>query len=186
MASEADGVMDLRPETIVDCYNGTELDIGRYCQYLFRRNDEESEDDDIEDKSKRKQATSKKRSRRYQKKRKSKIISDGTLITYRPIDSTYYRDYIDSPDIGCDVFQEDFRERFRMPYDSFLKLFDEIKGHILFQKWTKCDCFGNPSSPMELLLLGVLHVLGRHDSSVSLYDLTNVSAEVHRVFFHKL
>ena len=38
---------------------------------------------------------------------------------------------------------------------------------------------------LNLLLLGALLVLGRDDSSTSLYDLTNISNKVHRVFSHK-
>jgi hypothetical protein len=47
------------------------------------------------------------------------------------------------------------------------------------------DAFGRPAAPLELLILGALRVLGRRSTFDDLYEATFISAEVHRVFFHK-
>jgi DDE superfamily endonuclease len=188
MANQDDEVMDFRPEYLSDCYNGTKLDILKYCQYIQRLNDEESneEESDNDDENNRDNPTTRrKRVRRFKRIPRSKIADDGTLKKFRPMDSLFYEKYLDSPDLESQIFQKEFRNRFRMPYTNFLELASELKQHEMFRQWTKKDCTGDPCSPLELLLLGSLRILGRNDTTDSLYEATNVSRETHRVFFHK-
>lgn len=47
------------------------------------------------------------------------------------------------------------------------------------------DCIGRPSSPLALLILGTLRVLGRNAMFDDVAEATNISEEVHRNFFRK-
>lgn len=185
MTSQDDATSDFRPEYILDCYDGMDLDVCKYSQYLLRCNDEDNEDCDGDNNNRGERLPPKKRIRQFKRRPRSKILSDGTLNQYRPIDSIFYQTYIDSPDLESIDFQREFRNRFRMPYDSFLKLAKSLKESTLFKQWTRSDCTGDPCSPLELLLLGALRVLGRDDPNDSLSELTNVSRETHRSFFRK-
>ena len=70
-----------------------------------------------------------------------------------------------------------FRNRFTVPY----QLFEELL--IMARNWFSqriLDAFGKEVSPIELKLLGTLRVLGKGCSWDLLYELSGVSAEVHR------
>ena len=47
------------------------------------------------------------------------------------------------------------------------------------------DAYNRPASPLELLVLGALRVLGRSAIFDDLYEGSFVSAETHRRFFHR-
>ena len=100
MTSQDDATIDFRPEYILDCYDGMDLDVCKYSQYLLRCNDE----DDDNDKSG-ERLPPKKRIRQFKRRPRSKILNDGTLNQYRPIDSMFYQTYIDSPDLESINFQ---------------------------------------------------------------------------------
>lgn len=55
----------------------------------------------------------------------------------------------------------------------------------MFPGREKPDCTGRPGSPLELLILGALRVLGRALVFDDLEEGTRISAEVHRTFFHE-
>ena len=77
--------------------------------------------------------------------------------TEPPTNSYWYREYIDNP--VRDVTE--FRNDFRLPYEAFLELKDELLKHDEFKRWAPgvTDPFGTPCSPIELLLLGSLRYL---------------------------
>jgi hypothetical protein len=53
-----------------------------------------------------------------------------------------------------------------------------------FDRWLSKDAFHRQSSPLELLILGTLRYLGRGWTFDDLEDVTAISEEVHRSFFH--
>jgi hypothetical protein len=77
-----------------------------------------------------------------------------------------------------------FRRRFRIPFPVFEKLLKILEDSKKFEK-AEFDCCGQPSAPLELLLLGSLRVLGRGICFDGLCEGSFISEEVHRVFFHK-
>ena len=70
-----------------------------------------------------------------------------------------------------------FRTRFTVPYQLFLQLL------TLAKEWfpqNLTDAFGKEVTPISLKLLGTLRILGKGCSWDLLYELSGVSAEVHR------
>jgi hypothetical protein len=110
--------------------------------------------------------------------------SDGTLLEVGPRMSCWYCTYIQHPAIDDNKFQNRFRRRFRCSYECFQKLLDLVKGDEVFQRWQRSDAAGRLSSPIELLLLGVLRYIGRGWTFDDLEENTSISEETHRQFFH--
>jgi hypothetical protein len=70
-----------------------------------------------------------------------------------------------------------FRNRFTVPYPLYLQLL------VLAERWfpqKKYDVCGRETTPVFLKLLGTLRMLGKGCSWDLLYELSGVSAEVHR------
>jgi len=65
---------------------------------------------------------------------------DGELEEINPNKSKWYLLYILCPNIDNAHFQRKFHDRFRLPYNSFLKLVEEAKENDLFPHWTGKDC----------------------------------------------
>ena len=98
-------------------------------------------------------------------------------------DTFWYLYYIrDAP--KNDRLRKEFRDRFRLPHDSFLDLVNEISQHHLFNRCTKKDCTGHESSNLHLLLLGSLRYIGRGLTFDDIEEATVISAEVCRIFLH--
>ena len=76
-----------------------------------------------------------------------------------------------------------FRRRFRIPYP----MFEQIVQLVRKKKWfsEKPDVTGRVGAPLELKILGVLRVLGRGYCFDGIEELSFISAEVNRIFFHK-
>jgi hypothetical protein len=70
-----------------------------------------------------------------------------------------------------------FRNRFTVPFQLFLELLTMAKTWFPQREF---DVFGKEVSPIELKLLGSLRILGKGCSWDLLYELSGVSAEVHR------
>jgi hypothetical protein len=119
---------DDRPEYIMDCFdnNGANLNIQRYLQYLQRLDDDDSNSDIEEMQQNNDVAVATKRPRQCKKITRSKILEDGTLKIKVPKRSVFYEDYIDAPDLECNNFNKEFRNRFRMPYEYFMLLVDVL------------------------------------------------------------
>jgi hypothetical protein len=74
-----------------------------------------------------------------------------------------------------------FQRWFRVPYPVFT---------LLLERWfpehdKKTDFTGRPLPPLELLVLGMLRVLGSGLPFDEVAELNNISAETNRRFFHK-
>ena len=76
-----------------------------------------------------------------------------------------------------------FRRRFRVPFPIFEQLM-EMAQEMGFERRPK-SAANVEGIPLELQILGVLRVLGRGTCFDGIEELTNGSAEAHRVFFHK-
>ena len=96
-------------------------------------------------------------------------------------DSTWHTLYIDTPPT-TERRKKIFRRRFRLPYEVYLEMVDDVKNHELFTRWTHKDCIGVPPSDIGLLLLGVLRYLGRSLTYDDLEEFTFISSEVHQQF----
>ncbi len=117
--------------------------------------------------------------------KKHKIIvrnDDGEFHDVLPPDTLWYRYYIENPP-NNDRLHTIFRNRFRLPYDSFIELVNQCKGDELFVRWTKKDSCGDMPADIRLLLLGTLRYIARGLTFDDLEEATCISAEVHRVFF---
>ena len=123
-----------------------------------------------------------------------------------PTLSNWWVVYIQDPNPECRHWSKLFRQRFRLPYDEFLKLLsmmqDDSSNDIYFRRWKTAvsslqlgeDQESNPCpsvapprkvSPMELLLLGSLRYLGRGWTFDDLEESTYITRDVHRCFFHQ-
>ena len=76
-----------------------------------------------------------------------------------------------------------FRRRFRVPYIIFQSILELVRQ----QKWyhdEQFDVCKQPLPPLELLLLGVLRILGRGLTFDDVSEYNGISASANRVFFH--
>ena len=77
-----------------------------------------------------------------------------------------------------------FRRRFRVPYIIFQSIVELVRQ----QEWyhdEQFDVCKQPLPPLELLLLGVLRILGRGLTFDDVAECNGISASANRVFFHK-
>ena len=77
-----------------------------------------------------------------------------------------------------------FRKRFRVTPREFKVLLAEVRDKGWWRR-RQSSASGTPSSPVELLLLGTLKMLGRACTFDDLEELSAISAEQHRQFFLK-
>ena len=109
---------------------------------------------------------------------------DAEVVIIPPEESTWYKMYITNYlMLEDDPMSQKFRERFRLPYNEFLALVKEISADDRFDRWCGAKVNNKKASPIELLILGSLRYLGRGWTMDDLEELTNISAEVHRIFF---
>jgi len=186
---------DQRPTSLLKCLdlNGR-ISLSKYEQYKMRRVDEEEmqfmsealldltllDNDDFGGGRPRP-----KRSRRMKAILLAAVDDSGNDIPYVPTISPWYTHYVRNPNLSCPKFDKKFRLRFRLPYANYLELLEMVKADDRFERWKSCDATGRPSSPIELLVLGVLRVLGRGWTFDDLDEATAVGEETHRQFFHK-
>lgn len=85
-----------------------------------------------------------------------------------------------------------FRRRFRVPYEIFVKICDLCRtakdpedARLPWFNKAVVDCCGQPTVPLELLVLCCLRILGRGMCLDGINELTNISMECVRQFFHK-
>jgi hypothetical protein len=76
-----------------------------------------------------------------------------------------------------------FRRRFRVPFPLYERILEMTRANEWFSE--DYDCAKHKSAPLELKILGVLRVLGRGYCFDGIEELSYISAEVNRVFFHK-
>jgi len=123
-------------------------------------------------------------------KRQKRIIlarrsEDGELESVPPTESMWFNAYVSCPQTGDKRFEQKFRRRFRLPYESFLQFVEDAREHNWFPRWSKRNQNGDDCSPLELLILGSLRYLGRGLTFDDCEESTAISEEVHRVFFHR-
>ncbi len=110
----------------------------------------------------------------------------------REKDSTWWLDYVELQQrLANDPEQEmrqtrhtvkKFRRRFRMPVEVFEDIVRICEEHGL---GTKKEGRGRRPKELVLKVMGVLRVLGRAHCFDDVEESTNISAEVHRCFFHR-
>jgi len=126
------------------------------------------------------------------KRRKEKAVvwytdEHGVRRVLPPTMSAWCNMYVDHPNLQSIRLHKRFRRRFRVPYNSYMLLLDEVKRSDLFDRWKpgKTDAVGNKVAPLELLVLSGLRHLGRGWTFDDLAEQTAISEEVIRTFFHK-
>ena len=77
-----------------------------------------------------------------------------------------------------------FRTWFRVPYAFFLELLQWIRDDARFARWCGEKINNKMSSPIQLMVLGLLRYLGRGWTFGDIEEQTTISKEVHRIFFH--
>ena len=60
-----------------------------------------------------------------------------------------------------------------------------MKNHSFFERWTKSDAVGDPSVPIELLLLVFFKFAGRGFTNDDLKEANAIDAEIRQQFIHK-
>ena len=111
---------------------------------------------------------------------------DGPLEVISLIESLWYKLYVENYLLLEDPhLRQCFRQRFRLPYDSFPKLADKVSVDPLFERWCGCPSNNKKESPFKLLLLGSLWYLGFRWTFDGIEEFTAVSRDVHRCFLHK-
>ena len=75
-----------------------------------------------------------------------------------------------------------FRTRFRVPFPLFERLVQLTRENRWFSE--NPDASGRKGAPLELKILGVLRVLGRGYCFDGIEELSFISAECNRMFFH--
>lgn len=81
--------------------------------------------------------------------------SNGLLRELKLTDTLWFLMYVTRPPRNQRLMKQ-FRLRFRLPYESFLSLREEVMNEPIFISWTRKDAIGNKPSYVSLLLLGVL------------------------------
>jgi len=124
----------------------------------------------------------------------------GKIRPMKPTESVWYKSYVLPDTLARPSDRLQFRRRFRMTRERFKDLLgavcaassfkpaknneNEEEKQLLFGRWQSCDAVGKKSSPLELLLLGSLRYLGRGWTFDDLREVTAISVETHRQFFH--
>jgi Plant transposon protein len=112
------------------------------------------------------------------------MSKDGVLYEIDPRSSIWYITYVLSPRIDDNKFEDKFRRRFRCSYSCYSNLLELVVADPLFSRWQNSDAFGRKSSPLELCVLGALRYIGRGCTFDDVEELTSVSEETLRRFFH--
>ena len=181
------------PLTLQDCLVDGRVDIIRYIYYKRRMDDLDESFDLLLNQSgmkKRKlcdfaESNAIIKSKKSRTCRKNKLLirhENGELMELKPCHTIWYRLYVHSPPQN-ERMQKLFRNRFRLPYDLFIDLVDDVSNHELFSRWTNTDCTGSLPSNLKLLLLGSLRYIGRSWTFDDIEEANGISREVNRKFF---
>ena len=101
--------------------------------------------------------------------------------------TVWWNNYCANPQRDKKNWCRQFRERFRMPYDSYLDLVEKCKRSNIFKKWLpqNLHCYNKKLPvPIVLLVLCVLRYLGRGWMADDLYEATTINRETIRQFIH--
>ncbi len=114
----------------------------------------------------------------------SRLDSSGVFQRIYPHTSTWYFLYVGNELIHHDDdLQSQFRNRFRMTYNSYSELVGMCKGFDIFSAWRRKKK-NTRGSIIELVLLGSLRYLGRGWTFDDIEESTAISADTHRRFLH--
>ena len=105
--------------------------------------------------------------------------NDGSLREIRPIDTLWYLLYVNQPPQNERMYRI-FRSRFRLPYDSFLRLSEDIMDHSCFAQWTRCDAVGESPQNIKLLILGCMCYIGRAWTFDDICEANGISINTNR------
>ena len=125
--------------------------------------------------------------KRTRKRKLEFLTEDKTVWTWlTPKQSTWYILYISNGDDMDETELKDFCNQFRVPYENFKELLQELNDDPLFSKWAKgtTDCYRQPSSPLSMVLLEALRYLGRGDTFDDWQASSFIYKETHHHFFH--
>ena len=75
-----------------------------------------------------------------------------------------------------------FRNRFRLPYKSFLSLSEEVVNNPMFARWTRSDVVGDKPMNVKLPLLGCLRYIGRAWTLDDICESNGISVGTNRLF----
>ena len=162
-------VINPPPLTFKNCLVDGWIDAGRYFYYK-RRSDEHNKIINYYrmNRSKKWKRTNVHPSiNKSQKKRRSvkrhKLFvrdTDGSLREIRSKDTLWYLLYVNQP-LQNERMYRLFRLRFRLPYDSFITLSEDIVVHPCFAQWTRCNAVGESPHNIKFLILGCMRYIGR-------------------------
>ena len=164
------------PTSFLHCFD----EDGEICAHTFfaytRKLDDDEENAALVQKG---------RSKRRMKKRHYVMIEhDGVSLLLTPKTSVFFHMYINSPVVDDDFYKL-FKLRFRLPYQVFNRLLQDIKIHHMFSQWhDTTDSVGTASTPIELLLLASLRILGRDWKLDDFHETIGVGYGTVRRFFH--
>ena len=83
----------------------------------------------------------------------------GNLVEMHSRNSTWWINYVDSPQLDNPRFLKTFRLRFRLPYPQYQELVAYTKScDRYFKRWfdNARDATGERAAPLEILVLGAL------------------------------
>ena len=106
---------------------------------------------------------------------------DGRLREILPTDTLWYQLYVSQPP-SSSRHAKLFRQRFRLPYQSFLELSSQLFNHDMFIQWRSTDAVGNPPSNFKLLLLGALRYIGRAWTLDDVSEANGISIHTNSAF----
>ena len=86
---------------------------------------------------------------------------DGRLREILPTDTLWYQLYVSQPP-SSSRHAKLFRQRFRLPYQSFLELSSQLFNHDMFIQWRSPDAVGNPPVTLNYYFLAPLGILDEH------------------------
>ena len=173
------------PLSFRDCLVDGQIDLTRYRLYARRQYEDDYDVVLPSNSKKRKKIETVSRSKVIRSVKKHIIQfpnEDGTMRTVTFKDSTWYNLYINTPPTSKRQLKI-FRRRFRLPYDEFMKMVEDLKTHENFIRWHNKDCIGNEPSDLRLLLMGTLRYIGRGLTFDDIEEFSFISGEVHRKFF---
>jgi hypothetical protein len=115
-----------------------------------------------------------------------KDTKDGPLCVITPQESGWYRVYVCNYllDHANSFMAKKFRNWFQLPYTSYKYLLTQIKLDDWFEHWCGFKTYAKSTSPVKLLLLGLLRYLGRGWTFDDIEEQTAILISVHCKFFH--
>ena len=171
---------ELEPEKFANLLEMEEAEaIAENVLFSDLRKRESEEEEGAEPPPKKKQ-----RSRSAKSLRPYYFNETGQMVFLKPTQTFWYLSYVSKPPTEDERWQAKFRRRFRLPHSEFIEMLDRLAGNEKFKRWYRKDAVGNPSSPIELLLLGAFRYLGRGLTFDDLEEYTAINEETHRQFFH--